>query len=65
MLGSVGVPEILVLLIIGAFFALYMLPTVVAYFRKKRNLVPILLVNLLLGWSLIGWIVAMVYGCCD
>ena len=61
MFGSIGVPEVIVLFVLGALFALYMLPTIVAHFRKKRNLAAILLVNLLLGWSVIGWIVAMVW----
>ena len=61
MMGSVGAPEIIVLFVLACLFALYMLPTIVAYFRKKRNTPAIVLVNLLLGWSVIGWIVAMVW----
>ncbi|HTR39937.1 MAG TPA: superinfection immunity protein [Bryobacteraceae bacterium] len=40
---------------------LYFLPTIIAVSRNKTNLVGILLVNLLLGWSVIGWIVALVW----
>lgn len=42
--------------IVSAF--LYFLPTIIG--RKKSNFTSIFLVNLLLGWSLIGWIVAIV-----
>lgn len=40
---------------------LYFLPTIIAITRKKTNLVGIFLVNFLLGWSVIGWIVALVW----
>lgn len=39
---------------------LYFLPTLAAW--GKRNWGPIFLLNLLLGWTLIGWIVALVWG---
>ena len=41
--------------------ALYFLPTIIAAARHKTNLVGIFLVNFLLGWSVIGWIVALVW----
>jgi Superinfection immunity protein/zinc-ribbon domain len=41
--------------------AFYFLPTIVAAARNKRNLLGIFLVNFLLGWSVIGWIVALVW----
>jgi len=40
---------------------LYFLPTIIAVARKKANVLGILLVNFLLGWSVIGWIVALVW----
>jgi hypothetical protein len=43
--------------------ALYLLPTIVAVARGKRNILGIVLVNLLLGWTLIGWIIALVWAC--
>jgi hypothetical protein len=41
----------------------YMLPWAIAATRAKSNSVAIALLNLFLGWSLIGWIVAMVMAC--
>ena len=41
--------------------AFYFLPTIVGAARHKTNLVGIFLVNFLLGWSIIGWIVALVW----
>jgi hypothetical protein len=37
----------------------YFLPTIVGAGRGARNIGTILAVNGLLGWSVIGWIVAM------
>ena len=47
----------LMFLVVG--IPLYFLPTFVA--RKKRQFIPILVLNLLLGWTLIGWVGALVW----
>ena len=41
--------------------ALYFLPTIVGAARKKTNLLGIFLVNFFLGWSVIGWVIALVW----
>jgi hypothetical protein len=41
--------------------ALYFLPTIVAVARKKRNALAIFLLNLFLGITFIGWVVALVW----
>jgi len=45
----------------GLPFLLYFLPSIVALARSKRDLLAIVLLNLFLGWSVIGWIVALVW----
>ena len=45
----------------GFGFVLYFLPTIIAAIKSKRDIVAILLLNLFLGWSVIGWIVALVW----
>jgi hypothetical protein len=42
---------------------LYLLPTFVAFHNKKRNAGAICALNLLLGWTLIGWVFALVWSC--
>lgn len=42
------------------FGALYFLPAIIAAVRHTHNAAGILLLNLFLGWTLIGWIVALV-----
>jgi uncharacterized membrane protein YqaE (UPF0057 family) len=39
--------------------AIYFLPTIAA--RKRRSGTAIFLLNLLLGWTLLGWVVALVW----
>lgn len=53
----------LVAWVVAVFTLLYMLPWAVAETRGKSNALAIGLVNLLLGWTLIGWIVALVMAC--
>jgi hypothetical protein len=44
-------------------FAVYWVPTVIAVVRHHHRVVAIGLVNLLLGWSIIGWVAALVWAC--
>jgi hypothetical protein len=53
-----GVTHLFVLLFL---FVPYFLPTIIAIARKKTNVGPILLVNFLLGWTVVGWIIALVW----
>jgi hypothetical protein len=46
---------------ISFIIALYFLPTIIGYLRKKENSTAILIVNLFLGWTFIGWVVALVW----
>ena len=47
--------------IFGFGFVMYFLPSIVAFARNKRDTTAIVLLNLFLGWSVIGWIVALVW----
>ncbi len=40
---------------------MYFLPSIIALARSKRDLLAIFLLNFFLGWSVIGWIVALVW----
>lgn len=40
---------------------LYMLPTFEAWLQKQPNLMSIALVNIFLGWTLLGWVAALVW----
>lgn len=40
---------------------LYFIPLMIAVFRSHPNAVAISLLNLLLGWTLLGWIGALIW----
>ncbi len=42
-------------------FLLYFLPTIIG--RNKRDVMGIFLVNLLFGWTVIGWVIALMWAC--
>lgn len=46
-------------LVIIVAISVYFIPTIVGY--KKKNAVAIFLLNLLLGWTILGWIIALVW----
>jgi len=39
---------------------LYFLPAIIAAARQTHNSTGILLLNIFLGWTIVGWIVALV-----
>ena len=46
---------------VGLSFVMYFLPTIVAMIRSKHDTLAIFLLNFFLGWSVIGWIIALVW----
>jgi len=42
-------------------FAIYMLPSMIAHNEKRDNEKRIFMVNLLLGWTVIGWFIALAW----
>ena len=49
------------LIILLVLLALYFLPCWVAFARDIEDVNGIIIVNLLLGWTLVGWVVALVW----
>ena len=41
--------------------ALYMLPSGIAFAKKHRNKEALLALNVLGGWTIVGWFVALVW----
>jgi hypothetical protein len=46
---------------VGIVLALYFLPWIIANHRHHPQQTPIFALNLLLGWTLIGWVIAIVW----
>jgi hypothetical protein len=59
--ASSGAGAILILVMLGIGFFLWFLPGIVASTRHHHNVVAIWLITILLGWTLLGWIVAIVW----
>ena len=45
----------------GFGFVMYFLPSIIALARSKKDTLAIFLLNFFLGWSVIGWVVALVW----
>jgi hypothetical protein len=45
----------------GFAFVLYFLPAIIAFARNKRDTTSILLLNFFLGWTAIGWVIALIW----
>jgi hypothetical protein len=42
---------------------IYMFPTAIAYQRGHQSQGWVAALNILLGWSLIGWVIALIWSC--
>ena len=49
-----------IILIIAAIVA-YFVPTIIAVQDKKQNKTAIIALNVLAGWTFIGWVIALVW----
>ena len=50
------------ILILGAIaLGVYFLPTILAKVNNQPNFASIFVLNLFLGWSLIGWVLSLVW----
>ena len=57
--------EITVVVVTLALFAAYFLPTLIAAGRHAQHEMGILALNLLLGWTFLGWVGALVWAVSD
>ncbi len=48
---------------ISILLSLYLIPSFVALFRHHHNISGVVIVNVLTGWTLVGWIAALVMAC--
>ncbi len=44
---------------------LYFLPAIIAAARQTHNATGVLLLNIFLGWTFIGWVIALVMAICS
>ena len=55
--SGLGTAILLVIVILG--IGIYFIPTIVAFTRGVTNAGSVFVINLLLGWSIIGWAIAL------
>ncbi len=58
-----GQTILVVVFVVG--LVLYFLPSLVAAHKKKRNANAICALNFLLGWTVLGWIISLVWASCE
>ena len=49
----------LIIIVIGIVF--YFLPSLLANGSKKKNTASIFIINLFLGWTILGWVIALAW----
>ncbi len=45
--------------------AIYFVPAIIAFARRDRHAVGILLLNIFLGWTFLGWVGALIWAVVD
>jgi len=60
-----GLPILVIILLCIGGFIIHFLPTFIAGSRHVQNFWWILLINFFFGWTLIGWVIALVWALQD
>ena len=53
------------LIALAIIVCLYFFPTIMASLRQHNNVEAIGALNFLLGWTMLGWIIAFIWACTD
>lgn len=54
----------LFMLLFGLVYTIYFIPTIIAMHKKHSNTNTIFIINLVLGWTLFGWIISLILAIC-
>lgn len=49
------------LMIVAIFLMFYFIPSIIAVIRKHPNCLAIVLLNFLLGWTMLGWFFSLIW----
>jgi Superinfection immunity protein len=55
------VEDFAIMAVLVLLLAIYLVPTTIAVNRKHNNVAAIAVLNILLGWTFLGWVVALVW----
>jgi prepilin signal peptidase PulO-like enzyme (type II secretory pathway) len=50
-----------VLLLLSFLFCIYFMPSIMACGRRHPNVTAIIVINLFLGWTFLGWVIALAW----
>ncbi len=59
-MGSFSIWHWLIVFLYIPLVAIYHLPTSLAIYRKTDNALIVQIINVFLGWTIVGWVVALV-----
>lgn len=59
MLSGVSLFVIIAILLISAL--IYFIPSIIAVFRDKKQKLVIFIINLFIGWTVVGWLTALIW----
>ena len=54
---TLTIGHVLILLLLSAYF----MPSVIAFARKHQNKAAIMVVNVFLGWTFLGWVASLAW----
>lgn len=60
-MGSFNFFHVIILMLIALIMAIYVTPSVIAHRRNHPSRNAIIAVNILLGWSIVGWAFALIW----
>jgi Superinfection immunity protein len=60
MVSMEAIASLAMIALILIVLALYWLPSIVGYRRRSADLIRVVVTNALLGWTVVGWLVALV-----
>ena len=49
------------IIVIIVSLSFYYIPTIIGIIRKKKDIIAIAVLNTFLGWSLVGWVISLVW----
>jgi len=53
--------SVLELVLVVLICTFYFLPTLIAFLRRHKNKLAVFLLNLFLGWTVLGWVASLVW----
>lgn len=53
--------EVSIVIVVLVALLLYLLPTCIAVSRNHKNTLAIIVLNVLAGWTFVGWIISLVW----